>query len=356
MSHTDLINIDGSAGEGGGQVLRTSLALSLVTGRAFCIEKIRARRKKPGLLRQHLTAVRAATEIGRAEVDGAAMGAGRLTFIPGQLCPGEYRFAVGTAGSATLVLQTVLPALATAAGASKLTLEGGTHNPWAPPFDFLEKAFLPAVRRMGPKVEATLVRPGFYPAGGGVFDVAIEPAQDFNRLDLPERGRIVGRRVRAIVSRLPIKIAEREVRTIRKHTGWPDECFAVESVDSPGPGNCVTVEIESEQVTEVFTGFGQKGVPAERVAKGVIRQVDRYLAAGVPVGEHLADQLLVPMALSGGGSFRTLPPTPHTQTNLEVIRRFLDVEIRLEQVSEGVCQVTITPLPQNHPGRYISSA
>ena len=345
FSHTDLITIDGSAGEGGGQVLRTSLGLSLVTGRAFCIEKIRARRKKPGLLRQHLTAVRAAAQIGRAEIDGAEIGSGKLTFTPGEIRPGEYRFAVGTAGSATLVLQTVLPALTTAAATSKLTLEGGTHNPWAPPFDFLEKAFLPIVRCMGPVVEATLVRPGFYPAGGGVFHVTIEPERSLQRIDLPERGQIVSRHVRALVSRLPIKIAEREVNTIGKHTGWPDECFAVRNVDSPGPGNCVIVEIESEHVTEVFTGFGRKGIPAEKVAENLIREVERYLAADVPVGEHLADQLLVPMALAGGGSFETLTPSLHTQTNVEVIRRFLDVEICTEEIDEDVWQVTIAGAP-----------
>ena len=175
------LKIDCSMGEGGGQILRSSLALSLVMGRSIRIEKIRAGRKKPGLLRQHLTAARAAAEIGRAQVRGVELGSEELEFAPGVVVPGEYRFAVGSAGSATLVLQTVLPALLTASGPSQLVLEGGTHNPMAPPFDFLEKAFLPCIRRMGPRVEATLTRPGFYPAGGGAFEVAIEPVE---RLEL----------------------------------------------------------------------------------------------------------------------------------------------------------------------------
>lgn len=341
MSNVKMITIDGSAGEGGGQVLRSSLGLSLVTGKPFCIEKIRARRKQPGLLRQHLTAVRAAAEIGQARVDGAAVGSGKLTFVPGGIRPGEYQFAVGTAGSATLVLQTILPALMAAGGPSQLRLEGGTHNPWAPPFDFLQKVFLPIVGHLGPSVEARLKRPGFYPAGGGRFDVAVQPGPMLRRIDLLQRGRIVRRDACGIVSRLPLKIAEREVRTIRDGTGWPEDCLSTRTVDSQGPGNVVIVEIESEHVTEMFTGFGRKGVPAEKVATGVVKQAQRYLAAGVPVGEHLADQLLIPMALAGGGSFRTLAPSEHTKTNIEVIERFLDLEIRSEQISEDVWQITI---------------
>ncbi len=336
-----MITIDGSQGEGGGQVLRSSLTLSLVTGKPFCIENIRARRKRPGLLRQHLTAVRAAAQIGRAEVDGATIGSAKLSFAPGETCPGEYRFAVGTAGSATLVFQTVLPALITAAGPSKLTLEGGTHNPWAPPFDFLQRVFLPIVHRMGPSVQATLKCPGFYPAGGGAFTVDVQPASPLRRVDLPKRGEILRRSARAIVSRLPRKIAQREVRTIQDRLDWPHDWVSVEEVDSPGPGNCVGVEIESEHVTEVFTGFGKKGVPAERVAAGVVEEAERYLAAGVPVAEHLADQLLIPMALAGGGSFATLAPTQHTRTNIEVLRRFLDVQIDTQETAHDVWQITV---------------
>src|SRR5262245_60443308 len=168
--------IDGSQGEGGGQILRTALALSLVTGAPFRVEKIRAGRQKPGLLRQHLTAVTAAVEIGGAAVEGATLGSRELSFRPGSVRPGAYRFAVGTAGSAALVLQTVLPALLTATGPSTVVVEGGTHNPHAPPFDFLALAFLPLLARMGARAQATLDRPGFYPAGGGQLTVEITPA------------------------------------------------------------------------------------------------------------------------------------------------------------------------------------
>ena len=191
-----MITIDGSEGEGGGQILRTSLALSLITGQPFRMERIRVKRQKPGLLRQHLTAVEAAKTVGCGQVEGAEMNSQTLEFRPGPVTPGNYRFAVGTAGSATLVLQTVLPSLLTASGRSTLTLEGGTHNPLAPPFDFLARSFMPLIHRMGPSVELELRRPGFYPAGGGRFHARIEPVKRLAKFAIMERGAILRRRAR----------------------------------------------------------------------------------------------------------------------------------------------------------------
>ncbi|MEN6624733.1 MAG: RNA 3'-terminal phosphate cyclase [Candidatus Sumerlaeia bacterium] len=328
-----MITIDGSRGEGGGQILRTALALSLVTGRPFRIENIRAGRRKPGLMRQHLTAVSAAAQIGHAEFKGGEIGSMRLAFAPRPAEAGHYHFAVGTAGSTTLVLQTVLPALMLADGPSELVLEGGTHNPMAPPFDFLERAFLPLLGKIGPNVTATLDRPGFYPAGGGQVTVRIEPAKALRKLELLERGHVVSRTARAAVANLDPKIAERELKVVGEKLGWPKESLKVAQLrDSHGPGNALTIEIESEAVTEVFTGFGERGVTAETVAERVVGEAKEYIEAdGIPVGRHLADQLLIPMALAGGGKFRTLEPTPHTQTNAEVIREFIDVEIRMSE-------------------------
>lgn len=326
-----MLKIDGSEGEGGGQVLRTSLALSMVTGKPVRIDNIRARRAKPGLMRQHLTAVLAAAKVSQGRVEGAEVGSTSLTFTPGTVQPGEHRFAVGTAGSVTLVLQTVLPALLTASGPSTLTLEGGTHNPLAPPFDFLDRVFLPLVGRMGPRVEARLERPGFYPAGGGRFEVAIEPVPALAGFELLERGEIRGRRGAVLLARLPRGIAEREVRQLVDQTGWDPSCFEIRQVDSLGPGNAVLVELESEAVTEIFTGFGEIGVRAETVADKAIEEMRRYLVAGVPVGEHLADQLLLLLALAGSGAFRTVPLSRHATTQMELIPRFLNVRIGVER-------------------------
>ena len=255
-----MITIDGSEGEGGGQILRTSLALSLVTGQPFRMERIRAKRQKPGLLRQHLTAVEASKIVGCAEVEGAAMNSQTLEFRPGPVTPGNYRFAVGTAGSATLVLQTVLPSLLTAPDRSTLTLEGGTHNPLAPPFDFLTRSFMPLIHRMGPSVELELRRPGFYPAGGGRFHARIEPVKRLSKIALTERDAILRRRACVWLSKLAAEIADRELAVVREELRWREDECEVEVVPHPkGPGNALVLEIECEQVTAVFTGFGERG-------------------------------------------------------------------------------------------------
>jgi RNA 3'-terminal phosphate cyclase (ATP) len=337
-----MITIDGSLGEGGGQILRSSLALSLVTGKPFCMEKIRAGREKPGLLRQHLTAVNAAAEVSHAQVEGNSIGSKILSFTPGKIKAGSYHWAVGTAGSATLVLQTVLPCLLTAENRSDLILEGGTHNPYAPPFDFLAQAFLPIVNRMGPKVSCRLERPGFYPAGGGKFAVSIDPVPKLSRIDLLERGEIVHRKAVGIVSQIPLKIAETEVDILQEKLSWESECFEVEANnDSRGPGNILICRIDSQNITEVFTGFGQRGIPGKRVASDLSEEVREYLSAGVPVGRHLADQLMIPMALAGGGKFRTLPLTRHSLTNREVIMKFLNVEITAAKMDRLVWDAEI---------------
>jgi RNA 3'-terminal phosphate cyclase (ATP) len=337
-----MLSIDGSFGEGGGQILRSSLALSMITGKPFRIENIRANRDPPGLKRQHATAVQSAAAVCAAKASGGDVGSRELTFEPGPVVPGDYTFSVGSAGSTTLVLQTVLPALCLAGKASNLTLEGGTHNVFAPPLDFLEHAFLPVVARMGPKVEVALDRPGFAPAGGGRVFTRVEPAAKLSRVDLPERGAIRRRLAKAVVAGIPRHVAERELDVVRQALRWSgDELEVVELPQAYGPGNILTLEIHSEHVTEVFTGFGMRGVSAERVARGAVHAVQRYLAAGVPVGDCLADQLLLPMALAGGGSFKTLAVTRHSVTNAHVIRQFLDVEVTVTDLGPDAAGIEV---------------
>lgn len=337
--------IDGSFGEGGGQIVRSSLALSLVTGRPFTIENLRARRQRPGLMRQHLTAVQAAAEVGRATIEGAEIGSSRLRFEPGEVRPGEYDFRIGTAGSTTLVTQTVLPALLHLHGPSVLHLEGGTHNPFAPPFDFLARTYLPLVTRLGPGIKTTLHRHGFYPAGGGSFTVSLQPSESLGRFELLERGALRERRVRALAANLPRHIAERECNAIRHASGWEEECFSVEEVPAAGPGNAVLIELGFEHVTEVIAGIGQKGVKAEVVASRAWREASDYLASDAPVGEHLADQLLLPLGLAAwqnqtGGCFRTGVLSQHAHTHMEVLKMFLSVPIAVEHEGDH-CIVTV---------------
>jgi RNA 3'-terminal phosphate cyclase (ATP) len=338
-----MLDLDGSMGEGGGQILRSSLALSMVTGTPVRIRNIRARRARPGLMRQHLTAVQAAARVSGARTEGAEVGSREIAFTPGEVRPGEYRFDIGTAGSATLIFQTVLPAFLHAGGPSRVTIAGGTHNPQAPPFDHLDRVFLPLLRRMGVRVEAVLERSGFYPAGGGQLAVTIDPPARLAGLELLARGEIRSRRAVAILSRLPRHIAERELREVARETGWDPASLEIREVDSPGPGNIVLLEVESETLTEIFAGFGERGVPAEEVADRALREMRRYLDAGVPVGEHLADQLLLPFALAGAGAFATLPLSLHATTQIELIPRFLDVRIEVAEGEDGNVVVRVLP-------------
>jgi len=335
--------IDGSAG--GGQVLRSSLALSIVTGEPFRIDSIRAGRKRPGLMRQHLTAVRAAAAVGAADVAGDELGSTSITFRPGGVVGGHHEFHISTAGSAGLVLQTVLPPLLTADEQSHVVLRGGTHNQWAPPFDFLDRTFLPLIERMGPKLSATITRHGFYPAGGGRFTVEIDPSPSLAPLDLLERGETRAKSGRILVSQVGNSVANREVIALAEATGWERNAFAIDKLpERQGPGNVILIDVETDALTAVFTAFGQRGVRAERVAQLVSQQALEYLAADAPVGRHLADQLLLPMAIGAGGSFRTLSPVDdHTTTNAALLRDWLGVSIDVAEESETVARVTITP-------------
>lgn len=338
-----MLLIDGSTGEGGGQVLRSSLSLSLCLGRPFSITNIRKARTKPGLRPQHLAAVRAAAAIGNAKVEGASIGSHQLTFVPAGIVPGCHHFDIGTAGSTTLLAQTVLPPLLTAPAPSRLLLEGGTHNPNAPPFEFLELALFPLLNRMGPKVQGVLQRYGFYPKGGGRLCIDVEPIERLRGFVLVERGAAVKTYAVAIVGNLPDHIAERELAVIQEKLALPQNALIMKRLtDVSGAGNVVMVVVESAFVTEVLTGFGQRGVRAERIATRLANQAHQYIQAGVPVGAHLADQLLVPLALAGNGSFVTARPTRHTITNIEIIKQFVAVEIVQRELQRGVWRIEVS--------------
>lgn len=334
-----MLEIDGSAGEGGGQVLRTALGLSLATGRPFRIRGIRAGRERPGLLRQHLAAVRAAAAIGEASVEGDHLGSTTLSFTPRGLRAGEHHAAIGSAGSALLVIQAVLPGLLVAGGPSRLVVEGGTHNPAAPPYPFLSRVFLPLLRRMGATVELTLDRPGFYPAGGGRVVLEVVPAP-LRPLVLLERGDVLAMTASAITSGLNPNVAHRQLLVLRDRFRLGREALIAETVASPrGPGNAVFLEVQCAHVTEGFTAIGERGRTAEAVASTVAEDADVWLAHGHPVGEHLADQLLVPMSLAPGSVFRTGALSSHARTNLEGVARFVPLPQRVVELEGGGVEV-----------------
>jgi RNA 3'-terminal phosphate cyclase (ATP) len=339
-----MIELDGAAGEGGGQILRSALALSMITGQPFRITRIRANRAKPGLMRQHLVAVQAAVQVSNATVTGAELGSSELSFTPGRITGGDYHFAIGSAGSCTLVLQTVVLALLYAQQPSTIRITGGTHNSMAPPVQFLQRTYLPLLARMGAQVDIELVRYGFYPAGGGEVIASVRPCEWLGPLVLMERGSPVAGYAEAFVAGVPPGVGLRELGCIGCALEWDESRLHMHRLPGEqGPGNAVLVTLEHEHVTQVFAGFGAKAVRAEAVAQEVIEQAQAYLGSSAAVDEHLADQLILPMALAGGGSFTASTVSSHALTNAEVIARFLPVVIDFRgEEGRSTCAVKST--------------
>jgi RNA 3'-terminal phosphate cyclase (ATP) len=338
IKSTPILQISGDSG--GGQLLRSSLSLSLATGQPFRMTNIRGKRSKPGLMRQHLTCVKAAAEVCDACVDGAELGSVELVFRPGKVVGGDYSFAIGSGGSTTLVLQTLLPALLHAEKPSTLRIEGGTHNPMAPPFDFIEHCYLPVIQSMGVKASAALERHGFMQAGGGVITAEIHPIKKWKKLKLIERGDSVETFGRVLHAHLHRDIAEREITTASQLLEWPADQFELRyATGSAGPGNAILLGARFSNVCEIMTGIAQMGKSAESVATGAAKGLRSYLASSAPVGAHLADQILLPMALSGSGVFHTLSITDHTRTNIALIEQFLPVKFTVEELEAGVKQI-----------------
>ena len=350
------LTLDGSTGEGGGQILRTGLALSMVTGRPLHITRIRAGRPKPGLMRQHLACVQAAVAVCGGQAEGAELGSQTLVFTPSAVRAGDYRFQIATAGSCLLVLQTVLPALMLADGPSKVELSGGTHNPMAPPFDFLERAFAPLVRRLGVGVDLQLQRRGFYPAGGGELVAHITPAsattQPLAPVDLLERGPLHNAWGEALVPGLARNIATRELEALGQRMGWTFESGQLRQPptrQNEGPGNALIATLEHAHVTEVFCQLGERHLSAEQVAKRLVDEVRAYQRSTGALGPHLADQWMLPLALAVWRSGRAArytctEVTQHTATNAQTIALGLPVRVQVTPV-ERAMQVDILPAP-----------
>lgn len=319
-----MLHIDGSMGEGGGQIVRSALALSAATGTPVTVDNVRAGRSKPGLLRQHAVALEALSRIASARVSGGELGSPRVTFEPGAIRAGEHHLAVGTAGSTLLVLQAALPALLLAPGPSRLVLEGGTHNPFAPPFEFVDRVLVPHLRSTGAEITLTLERHGFYPAGGGRMVVDVTPAAAPRPLLLETRPPLDRPRATILIANLGERIAKRERDTLAGHLDLPKGAIAIERIESNGPGNVILVALDAgDTAFELVASFGQRGRSAEQVALHAAKSAQDFLASGAPVGVQLADQLLVPLALLAGGRFRTGALSAHARTNAAVVNAFL---------------------------------
>lgn len=345
-----LLTIDGSQGEGGGQVLRTSLALSIICQQPVRIINIRAKRSQPGLKAQHLKAVDAAAAVSKAEVTGAALHAHEITFFPRDIRSGRYRLEIGTAGAASLVLQTVLIPLSLASSASSVSISGGTHVPWSPCSHYLEAQWLPWVKQIGFDSALVLDKAGFYPQGGGRITASIRPTTGLKPLHLTQRGKLLRIHGFSGVANLPISIAERQKRqaVLRLQTiPWPAQPalnIKLLNLNSPAKGTFISLTAEFEGGRACFTSLGELGKPAERVADQAVNDLLKFLETGAAIDRYLADQLLLPLSLAPGvSSLHTESITQHLLTNAQIIQMLLNVKISIAGELNQPGWVTIEP-------------
>ena len=330
-----MLKIDGSHGEGGGQILRTALALAGILRQPVEIHNVRGGRKKPGLRPQHLMAVKGMALITEGKVEGAEPGSMRLYFEPRQVVPGSYSLDVGTAGSTSLVLQTMIPALLFAKRASQVVITGGTHAPWSPCFHYLKEVLAPAFRQMGGALRVEMKRWGWYPKGGGNVIASISPIQELSGVDLTWQGKLQDTYVLSAVSNLSMSIAERQRDQVLKR--FRDHDYEVPRIEllkgpSPGTGTVVFVRATFENGVAGFTSLGKRGKPAEKVADDACSDFFRFVASRAAVDEHLADQLVLYMALAKGrSSLITGRITKHLVTNMWVIEQFLPVRFEVDE-------------------------
>lgn len=337
-----MIELDGSLGEGGGQILRTALTLSVATGQPFRLRRIRAGRRRPGLMRQHLMCVEAATTISGARAEGAVGGSQELIFHPGTLRPGDYAFRIATAGSTTLVFQTIAPALLRGGQPFTLEFEGGTHNSMAPSLDFLSQTYLPCLHLLGAAWEMTVQRRGYYPAGGGLWRIRLTPPTQFAPLDLLQRGPLGPISVRILLARMSRNLAERERTLLSEGLKLtPDSITVEDDVDSVGPGNVALITLPCSPFPETVTLYAGYGAHTEEACQTAVAEALAFIANDIPVGLHLADQLPLVLLLAAGGRYRTGPLSPHSETNFAVIDAFLPGRVKrtLESSGNVLCEV-----------------
>jgi RNA 3'-terminal phosphate cyclase (ATP) len=336
------IHLDGSTGEGGGQILRSALSLSAITGRSFRLESIRAGRKRPGLMRQHLTCVQATSVICGGRTSDIRLGSESLSFWPGEIAASQHTFSIGTAGSTGLLLQTILPVLLHAPESSKVILQGGTHVIQAPVFEYIAEVFLPNLRRLGAKAEVSLARHGFFPAGAGQVELVVKPSS-LIALDFPDsKPRMAIRAEVLSTPEIAESVAAKEIRAVRQAFNLSNADSAITLVKGAAcAGNALLIRAQGDGAGTLCCSLGEHGKPARQVAKKVSAAMRRYLGSPASIDEHLADQLLLPLALAGGGSFTAVALTPHFHSNVEVIEAFLPVKIVTEEIDRFAHRVAI---------------
>lgn len=345
-----MIEIDGSVGEGGGQILRSALSLSILTQQPFRIEGIRASRPKPGLRPQHLKAVDAAAAISQASVEGASIGSSRLVFKPQKIRTGRYKFDIGTAGSTSLVLQTIFTPLSIASSATSVIITGGTHVAWAPCYHYLDLQWLHFMKLCGFDAQLNMENAGFYPQGGGRIDAVVRPAKEIRSLLLQERGELQAVQGISAVANLDFRIAERQKKQAmrRLQSCCPQVHIKCINLPSPTKGTLLFLLAEfnpaagNQSGRACFYALGELGKPAERVADEAVDALDAFLESDGVVDQYLADQLLLPLSFAQSSSrVRTSCITDHLRTNAQVIESFTstNIDIQGEHGSPGMVEI-----------------
>ena len=343
-----MINIDGSIGEGGGQVLRTCLSLSLITGQPFHISNIRSRRPRPGLSAQHLSAVQVAAKIGLADVHGAELNSTSISFAPTTVQSGQYICDIGTAGSTSLVLQTVILPLSMGGAQSSITISGGTHVPWSPSFDFMVQHWAWYLKKIGFDISLKLEFAGFYPQGGGLIHASIQPTDSISPLNLTQRGKLLQIRGFSAVANLDRRIAKRQRNQVLRRLGdkYPLCDIRISELSSRFRGTTICLICEFENSQCCYFALGEPGKPAEKVADEVADSVEHFLSTDANVDQFLADQILLPLSLATSRStFSTANITHHLITNSEVIQEFLPVKIQIVGETGSPGMVSVDPNP-----------
>jgi RNA 3'-phosphate cyclase len=340
-----MIELDGSEGEGGGQILRSALALSILTGRPFKLINIRANRSKPGLQPQHLMCVRAAGSISGAVYKGASVGSAVLYFEPNEVKPGKYTFSIGTAGATTLVLHTLyLPLALRGDQPSEITITGGTHNQHAPCYHFLETTWAAYMARMGIRVELQMIRPGFYPRGGGEIRAVVHPCSHVKSLNISTSPTLTTAGGFSAFAGLPESVGKRQARrlAVRLKAAGLESHIPIEEWQAANPGTVAAVIFRQLPVPPLFFGLGERGKPAETVADDAADEAIRFRDSGCPVDPHSADQLLLPLAFSSEASeYRTSEITRHLTTNIATVGKFVNrsIKVDVEEGRGGIVQI-----------------
>lgn len=326
-----MIEIDGAYGEGGGQVLRTTLTLAMLNNTPVKIKNIRAKRPKPGLMRQHLACVKASQDISNAVVQGAYLGSTELVFIPNEIRAGNYEFDIGSAGSTTLVFQTILLPLFSASGESHVRFKGGTHNPMAPSLTCIKYGFMPLIHKMGGDVELDVEQWGYAPIGGGDWSIKIQPSC-LTPLKLIKQGRLIDSRVRCYLSNIKPSVAERELATYKKscktHIEFLDHKFS----KAKSTGNLLLHSLVFDDYQTCMTILGRQRVSAEAIAKKLADQVNEYMSTGSTLNSFLADQMMLPLLVAGGGEYTTPEITRHAETNIWTIKEMTGKELKSREI------------------------